>query len=77
MGRPFLAPARGHLRGKGFEMETLKLISGYATMINPFLAAVLSGWNAYDARYRFWRCLAAIVVTLVFIGIGCLNIMQH
>ena len=55
-------------------METLKLFSGYAKMINPFLAAVLSGWNAYDARDRFWRCLGAIVVTLIFIRVGCFNV---
>lgn len=31
-------------------VETLKLITSYLKIINPFMAAILSALNAYDAR---------------------------
>jgi hypothetical protein len=63
-----------NLQAKGLipwgAMETLKLISSYAKMASPFLAVILSGWNAYDARRKFWRCAAGVAVTALFIVIG-------
>jgi hypothetical protein len=53
-------------------MDTLKLSSGYAKEINPFRAAILSGWNADDRWHQRWRCIAA---TLVFIAIGSINVL--
>jgi hypothetical protein len=56
-------------------METLRLVSAYAKMISPFLAAILSGWNTYDAREKSWRFISGIIVTLILLAIGCANVL--
>lgn len=58
------------------KMDTLKLISGYATTSLPFLAAILSGMNAYEARGKRWRCIFGGVSTAFFVGIGLLNVFR-
>lgn len=51
-------------------METLQVISGYARMISPFLAAILTAWVAYEMRNQFWCYLVAILLTVYFLGSG-------
>jgi hypothetical protein len=46
-----LARRGGHFNGDGVQDETLEL-TDYAAMILPFVAAVWSAWNTYDAQDR-------------------------
>lgn len=60
---------------RGALMSTLKLISAYAAMINPFLAAVLSGLHAYGERGRFWRCAGQILCAVALVGYGVFRVL--
>jgi hypothetical protein len=55
-------------------METLKVVSVYAKMMNPFLAAILVGWVAYDLRHRFWRYVSGLLATALLVAYGLSNI---
>jgi hypothetical protein len=46
-------------------------------MVSPFLAAILSGIMAYEARHARWTFVGGVLMTSVFIGIGCFNIFSR
>jgi hypothetical protein len=51
----------------------LEIVSEYAKDIAPFLAAILNGIIAYESRLVLWRCLLAILTTVLFLAYGIAN----